>query len=140
MHTLIWNSICTRPLLQSPVSSFHPFFQRTGFQAQNVELCSGGRGIARPPWSNKNRRIALLNGRNKLSQQSDGLRLQHVGPPEDKRGSVDNNYPYLFLLQKHTQAEMVSLRRYNSLVLPRKREDNQYQKGVSGLISIHNQA
>lgn len=58
------------------------------------------------------------------------------GGTKDERGSVDNNYPYLFLLHKHRRAEIVSLHRYNSLlhaaVLLRNTEDNQHQKASGG--------
>lgn len=121
MHTLIWSRV--RPLLQSLFSPTHPCLPKCMAEKRSFVLqataITKALGVIRPGerlccvvYIKTHKKRGLIVPADQWTLAAACRVSRDRGGTEDKRGSADNNYPYLFLLQKYTQAETISLHRY----------------------------
>lgn len=114
MHTLIWS--CVRPLLQSLFSPTHPHLPKCMAEIRSFVLLataiSEALGVIRTGerlccgvYIRTYKKRGLIVPADQWTLAAACRVPRDRSGTEDKRGSADNNYPYLFLLQKYTQAE-----------------------------------
>lgn len=121
MHTLIWSSV--RPLLQSLFSPTHPCLPKCTaeirsfvLQATAITEALGviriGERLCCVVYIKTHKKPGLIVPADQWTLAAACRPSRDRGGTQDKRGSADNNYPYLFLPQKNTLSETISLHRY----------------------------